>query len=243
MLSCLDVAHPVPRATTPRSSPISEYEALVVRSFAALKSSAGQAVAQERAIPIEGGMGTLVPVGYEHVGDDRLIATLARWREANMHVYPTQFPVTHSGTAEWLTERVLAVSDRVLFLVVEPGGRPLGHGGFAEGARGDRSLKLDNVMRGEAIGPPGIMTGAVGALLRWADATLASEVITAPAFADNHRIIRLLCGLGFRDEGDLIPLQKVVSGDRIDYVPHDSASGRPPDRYQNRLIYRTSTPD
>lgn len=191
------------------------------------------------AIALEAG-GRLLPVGRGHLADRDLIATLARWRTVNMQVYPTQFTVTIDGTEAWLRDRVLGVPDRVMFLVLAADGRRLGHCGFAEAFERGR-LKLDNLVRGEPGGPAGVMAAAVSALLRWAQVNLGADTIYAPAATDNERVIRFLLRLGFRDEGELIPLRKVVNGDRVEFVPRAPGDDRPPDRYQNRLVYRMPT--
>jgi perosamine synthetase len=223
---------------TAHSSASADYRAAVVRSFAWLKDTASATEASARAIPLAGDIGQLVPVGHGHPTDERLIATLARWRETYMHLYPTQFRVTLDGTAAWLKDRVLAVPDRVMLLVLEPGGRLLGHAGLAEALNDDRAVTLDNVVRGGPGGPPGIMSAAVRALLQWARVNLDPQVISVRPGADNERMIGFVKRLGFRDEGHLIPLRRVVTGEHIAYVPRDPSDDRPPDRYQNRLIYR-----
>ena len=164
-------------------------------------------------IPIAGG--SLVPVSRAHAADERLIAALARWRVANEFAYPTRFPVTLAGTGAWLRERVLAAPERMMFLVHDASGRPIDHAGFV--ADGDRTLKLDNVMRGER-GAPGIMTAAVTALLRWADRTLEPVAVRLPVFAHNGHAIRFYRRIGFHDAG-LVPLRRLELGERVEYVP------------------------
>lgn len=231
-----------PRPVRMTAEPSDDYQRRVVRCFAWLKDTATEAEAYTRAIQLEGDVGQLVPVGQAHATDQRLIATLARWRELNMRVYPTQFTVTLEGTAAWLRDRVLAVPDRIMFLVLDSDGRRLGHCGLAEGLTRER-LRLDNVVRGEPGGPPGIMFAAVTALLQWVQDKLGADTVYAPPATDNERVVRFLLRLGFRDEGNLIPLRKVVSGDRIEFVPRHPDDERPPDRYQNRLVYRTADAD
>lgn len=171
------------------------------------------------AIAIAGG--SLVPVCPAHADDERLVASLARWRESNALAYPTRFPVTLTGTATWLRERVIAAPDRIMFLVHDAAARPIGHAGFA--LADDTSLKLDNVMRGEP-GAPGIMTTAVTSLLGWADRTLKPAAVRLPVFAHNDRAIRFYRRIGFRDAG-VAPLRRLDRGDRVEYVPLVDGAG------------------
>jgi hypothetical protein len=66
------------------------------------------------------------------VSDDYLAAC----RAANAFAHPTRFAVTSVGTAAWLRGRVLAVPDRIMFLVHDPHGRAVGHAGFADASNG-----------------------------------------------------------------------------------------------------------
>lgn len=221
---------------TAEPSPSAAFGERVVRCFEWLQDTASAAEAADRGIALEGDVARLVPVGHSHVADQRLIATLAHWREVNMHVYPTQFTVTIDGTAAWLRDLVLAVSDRIMFLVLDDDGRLLGHCGLAEASTRDR-LRLENVVRGPG-GPPGVMFAAVRALLRWVQVNLGADTVYARPATDNERVVRFLLRLGFEDEGHLIPLRKLVTGDAIAFVPCAPDDDRPPDRYQNRLVYR-----
>src|SRR4051794_794743 len=107
------------------------YKSAVEKSFSFLKGTTELADLWTKAIPLAEEAGYLLPISELHTTDDRLIETLARWREDNAHVYPTQFPVTFDGTKRWLRERLLDVPDRILFLIVTPQGHPVGHVGFA----------------------------------------------------------------------------------------------------------------
>jgi perosamine synthetase len=163
------------------------------------------------------GLGSLTPVCSVHVDDAELIEALAAWRERNMAAYPTQFPVSVNGTSEWLRERVLAVPDRVMFLVTEPGGRLVGHAGFADALNEEHSVRVDNVMRGVDGGPPGMMSMALLSLLVWVRETVAPRIIWVKVFSDNERAIRFFRRLGFRDES-LIALRRQLRGQRLEYV-------------------------
>jgi perosamine synthetase len=180
-----------------------------------------------RSIPLAAGAGMLVPICELHAEDERLIATLARWREENAFAFPTQFQVTHSGTATWLRREVLDVPDRILFLVQDRFGHTAGHLGFASAFSGDRSLEVDNVVRGEKAVQPGLMGAALQGLVAWAEDCFRPARIHLRVFADNDHAIGFYRRAGFCD-GVRTPLRREVDGDAVRYVP---SRGGPADRW------------
>ena len=212
------------------------YAETVRRSFAALKSIEDERELGRAALPLAESAGSLVPVCRLHLRDPELIELLGAWRVRNMHVYPTQFPVSFEGTATWLQERLLEVPDRILFLICEPGGRPIGHGGIDEALADSATARLDNVMRGVDDAPPGLMRTAVTALIEWTWATIAPDTIWAKVFSDNEPVIRLLHGLGFEDQG-LSPLRRAQSGERITFEPAEDGAA---DRHHLRMVLTSS---
>jgi RimJ/RimL family protein N-acetyltransferase len=210
------------------------YAERVVQAFLSLKDTTAVRDLEARSLPLADGRGLLVPVCELHATDAHLIDTVARWRERNMAAYPTQFPVTTAGTAVWLQDRVLAVRDRVMFLVVEPGGTPVGHVGLSEALNDERAVRLDNIMRGEDRGPPGTMSASLTALIRWAQEMLAPRTIWLKVFSDNDRAIQFFRRAGFREHG-LQPLRALVHGDRLEYVPADGLT-LGADRYHLHMV-------
>jgi perosamine synthetase len=180
-----------------------------------------------RSVPLAGGAGMLVPVCELHAQDERLIRTLARWREESAFAFPTQFPVTHAGTATWLRRGLLDVPDRILFLVQDRFGHTVGHLGFASAFSADRSLEVDNVVRGEQGAQPGLMGAALEGLLAWGEDCFRPARIHLRVFADNAHAIGFYRRLGFRD-GDRTPLRRELDGETVRYVPADEA---PADRW------------
>jgi len=105
------------------------YKKAVIENFKFLKAAENLRDAFLRAIPISQ-KGFLLPVCCFHQADTELLQKLTDWRNANVDVYPTQFVATLESTRSWLKERLLAVEDRMLFLVVDNAGKVLGHIGF-----------------------------------------------------------------------------------------------------------------
>jgi perosamine synthetase len=208
------------------------FERAVRKELAFLKSTRTVADLHARAIVLPEGRGLLVPVCELHADDARLVATLSRWRADNAFAFPTQFPVTDDGTARWLRAGLLDVEDRVLFLVCDRHGHPVGHLGFANGLAGDRELEVDNVVRGETDAEPGLMTMAMESLLRWAHETLGPREVHLRVFDDNERAVRFYERLGFRADGT-IPLRREERDDgAVAYVP-----GEPAERFFLRMVH------
>ena len=103
------------------------YKQAVRKNFSFLKQTMQLDDLFAKSIPLAHGAGFLVPVCELHATDDGLIAKLAQWRAENAFAYPTQFPVTIAGTTSWLRSKLLDVEDRILFLVLDRYGNPIGH--------------------------------------------------------------------------------------------------------------------
>lgn len=183
------------------------YDRTVVREFGFLKSTDRVEDLHARALTFPGGL--LLPVCELHADDARLIADLARWRKAHQNAFPSQFRVTEEGTARWLRAALLDVPDRILFLVCDRHGHPVGHLGFAGARAGDRALEVDNVVRGER-GQPGLMSAALRRLIEWGTRDLGAAEIHLRVFEDNAHAVAFYRELGFLD-GDRIALHREVS--------------------------------
>ena len=97
-----------------------------------MKSAATLEELVARSIPLADGAGMLVPVCELHAGDERLIASCsAAGASESAFAFPTQFPVTHDGTATWLRAVCSTSPGRILFLVQDRFGHTVGHLGFA----------------------------------------------------------------------------------------------------------------
>ena len=189
-----------------------------------------------KSIPLADGEGFLVPVCELHATDDGLIAKLARWRAENAFAYPTQFPVTIAGTASWLRSRLLDIEDRVLFLILDRHGNPVGHLGFANAINNEGELEIDNIVRGVKDVQPGIMRSAMQALLNWAEETMGPRVIYLRVMNDNHHAIKFYHKLGFKD-GQLVPLRRHEEGERVEYLPLAEDDHNEPDQHFLRMVY------
>ncbi|MGV3618483.1 MAG: bifunctional GNAT family N-acetyltransferase/PLP-dependent aspartate aminotransferase family protein [Fimbriimonas sp.] len=211
------------------------YKSAVDRTFRFLKAAARADELWTRAIRLPEDAGYLLPVCELHAEDDELIALLGRWREESAHVYPTQFPVTFEGTKRWLRARVLDDPNRILFLITDLGGKPIGHVGFASALNDEGLLELDNLLRGSFRGHRELVPIAVKALLDWAQDTIAPAGFYLRVLASLKHVIKLDQRLGFVEEGR-IPLRKEVDGECVAYVEDYEVAE--PDEWFMRMRYQ-----
>jgi len=212
------------------------YRDAVRRNFAVLKQTCAldELMAKSVALPRTGGW--LVPVCKLHADQPKIIARLSEWRRQNASAFPTQFEVTDAGTAAWLEHKLLAVEDRILFLVLDRHGEPIGHMGFANGFHPEGALEADNIVRGVKDGPPGIMSEGLSVLLDWAEEKLGPSELFLRVFSDNAHAIEFYKRLGFV-AGDLLPLRRHETGSTLAFTSVEDGDTSPPDKYFQRMTY------
>jgi perosamine synthetase len=174
-------------------------------------------------------VGRLVPVTWADTENAGAIELLCHWRELANPSFPAQFPVTVAGTGRWLVKQLLEVPDRLLFWVQLPTGKAIGHLGLYRFDFDDRSVEIDNVVRGinEA---PGMMQASLAALLDWTFAELPVEAACLRVLSDNERALRLYERCGFR-EIMRMPLTRVDEGDVVRWVEVASTYRKLVERY------------
>ncbi len=217
------------------------YRRAVRENFNFLKRTARVADAFAKAIPFTDPDGALLPVCDLHATDAALIEVLARWRAENASAYPTRFPVTREGTAAWLRDKLLAVEDRLLFLVLDRYGHPVGHLGFANALNDAGLMEVDNVIRGVKAGNPGIMRAAMRALLKWAHEVIGPTGFFLRVLEDNHHAIAFYRDLGFVD-AERQPLRQQTRGEVVSLVPRPADDTAPPDNCFLRMTYAPGDP-
>ena len=212
------------------------YDRAIRKEFAFLKSTDSIAHLHAHSIVVGEGDGLLVPVCELHADDDALIATLSSWRRDNYFAFPTQFPVSDEGTRRWLRSGVLGVADRLLFLVCDRHGRPVGHMGFANALAGDRQLEIDNVVRGDKQAQPGLMSAAMQALIGWAEDLFGPRELHLRVFEDNERAVAFYERLGFVRCGAIGLRCEERPGGVVTFVQADVE----PDRWFLRMCHAPS---
>jgi len=143
------------------------FKETIIKDFTFLKSSKNLDEAFNRGIPLPQSGGHLMPLASFHAEDPLLIEELASWRTRHADTYPSQFPVTLEGTKNWILNKVIGVSDRILFLILDRFGNRIGHVGFANCLNEDSAMEVDNVLRGRENCHSGIMSEAMRELIKW----------------------------------------------------------------------------
>jgi perosamine synthetase len=213
------------------------YKKSVNENFLFLKAATNVQELYLRAIPLKGEQGFLIPVAQVHLRDDPLLQRLTDWRNRFVHVYPSQFVATLESTRAWLKDRLLAVEDRMLFLVVDRQGALVGHMGFNSCFNDEARMELDNIVRGVDGVEKGIMANALLSLTEWARKTINVEGFFLRVFADNTKAIDFYRNLGFAVD-QTIPLTKVQEEGFVSYVTCDN--GEQPDASFLRMNLRTA---
>lgn len=211
------------------------YDRAIRKEFSFLKSTDSIAHLHAHSIVIADGDGLLVPLCELHADDAALIATLSEWRRENSRAFPTQFPVTVEGTRRWLRAGVLGVEDRLLFLVCDRHGRPVGHLGFANALAGDCQIEIDNVVRGDKEAQPALMSAAMQALVAWGEEMFGPREIHLRVFEDNEHAVTFYERLGFVRVGAIALRCEERPGGVVAFVP--IADGREADRWFLRMTY------
>ncbi len=175
------------------------YKKAFTSNFLFLKGANNIQEAFLRAIPIPG-YGFLVPVSKAHEADNELHEKLTDWRNENVNVYPTQFVATVESTKAWLKDRLLAVDDRMLFLIVDNQGKVAGHMGFNGCNNDDFLFEIDNVVRGEQAAVKGFFSAGMFALMEWARKTLNVEGFFLRVMDDNPHAIEFYKRNGFIED-------------------------------------------
>lgn len=209
---------------------VQTYHDAITNEFSFLKESSTLEEALGKAIYVAGGEGALLPVCRLHLQDECLIQQLSDWREKYAFAYPSRFPVSFEGTRLWLEEKVLNVSDRILFLVLNNIGRIVGHMGFANCFNDELAMEIDNVVRGISGTAPGIMSVCLWRLIEWANTTLWPAKIFLRVLDDNEHAQQFYQNIGFI-EVDREPLRKRVIGDVVRLNPIEAGDNAEPDAH------------
>lgn len=173
---------------------------------------------------------SLKPVTWNDAERPEAVRTLAEWRKKANSFFPAQFPVTKEGTHRWLMHSTLEVPDRLLLWAVSAEGRRTGHLGLFRFDFAERTVELDNVVRGVEGAAPGLMQAAVDSLLTWTFETLAVEAVYLRVLSDNDRALRLYQRCGFQ-ETMRMPLVREQEGEVVRWVEAKPDHRQPVTRY------------
>jgi|APSaa5957512535_1039671.scaffolds.fasta_scaffold09023_4 RimJ/RimL family protein N-acetyltransferase len=183
----------------------------------------------EKSIRLDDNAGYLVCVSELHYNDNFTISLLSKWREAAT-TFHNRFEVTHEGTRQWLRDLVLDMPDKILFLIFDTYGQPIGHLGFANVFNSNGIFELDNVVRGNNERATGIMTKATITLLQWARDNISPNGFFLRTLDDNKHALKFYSKLGFTKTNKQ-PLRKICHEVGFSYVPIEVGDDESPDKY------------
>jgi RimJ/RimL family protein N-acetyltransferase len=169
---------------------------------------------------------TMRPLLASDLTDDRLVMTLARWREENKDRFLTILSFDPEGTRRWIERFPVGDPKRILFLVEGPDGEPLGHYGLL--LVGDGEAEIDNTLRGSSRGPRGLFRQVAERVIRWAIDELGARRLIVRVMSNNPTAIRHQERNGFIQE-TVLPLREIRKGDitRREVVGSHSESNLP----------------
>ncbi|MGE3713470.1 MAG: GNAT family N-acetyltransferase, partial [Alphaproteobacteria bacterium] len=150
----------------------------------------------------------LVSITKDSVCNDAHVQLLMNWRDANQDAFPAKFKVTFEGTRNWTQKQLIDLDDRILFFIQNKKDRSLvGHVGLFRFDFSKKHCEMDNIIRGDAKAPKGIMTASCAALMQWTRNTLNIKDIYLRVMSNNPRAIKLYEQLNFK-ETLRVPLYK-----------------------------------
>jgi perosamine synthetase len=199
------------------------FKKTIKKEFLFAKSAVNLGELWQRNIDLPGG-GCLIPLSHLHLEDEQLVANLGAWRAAASYAYPTRFQVTNEGTKKWMKLGVLDKEDRLLFLIHDEFGRPVGHAGFANGLNEQGLLELDNILRGENFARKGIISEAIIALQNWGKNVLFADGFYLRVLASNTHAVSFYDKLGYV-EVERDPLKMIVEEGIEKLVPTNASEG------------------
>ena len=206
------------------------YQAVVIKEFAGQKQIDKFDELVARSIRLDDHKGYLICVSELHADDVDMITTLAKWR-SEATTFHDGFKVTFEGTKSWLRKLLLDIPDRILFIVLDRHGKPIGHLGFANSLNDQGLMEVDNVIRGVQGAEPGLMSLSIQALLRWAIQNISPHGFHLKTLEDNTHAIGFYTKLGFNISGKL-PLRRVEKDGVIKFEPQaEDDKGLPDKQY------------
>jgi len=140
-------------------------------------------------------LGLLLCVDEGMSADRNIIYALTTWRQRYMKFFLTQFKANVNRTKAWLENIVIPSPDRLLFIIQTSSGKSIGNFGVCNMAKD--SGELDNLIRGERGGPPGLIYYSEVALLSWMFGDLGYEWSNLHVFSNNAKTVKLHSTVGF----------------------------------------------
>jgi RimJ/RimL family protein N-acetyltransferase len=166
-------------------------------------------------------IGKLICIDQALAQQDSVLNDLTAWRQKYMAYFLTQFKATLSRTQNWLNNIVIPSPDRILFLIQTAENEIIGNFGVCNIK--EKSLELDNLIRGKAGGDRQLIYYAEIAMLSWAFGAMGCESVCLHVFSNNDKTIALHTKVGFKPH-QTTPLYGSQDGEFLRYSS-DTQSG------------------
>lgn len=147
------------------------------------------------------------------------VARLTEWRNRYVRAFLTEFEASTARTARWLSQYVQSDDGRILFMIDDASGRPIGYMGIAY-IDWDTSYVEADAIVSNGNTPRGLMSAALCTMLRWAQGQLGLRNVAVRVLSDNPAL-HFYSKLGFV-EVKRVPLRRDVQPGMISWVEDPS---------------------
>lgn len=176
-------------------------------------------------------VGFLIPVTFLYKKTNpEYVHLFGKWRRENPEGFATIFEISDTRTEYWLDNILLNREDRILFVISNLKGEPLGHLGYSSFNFEERNCEIDNVVRGVKGVQKGIMSCAINTLIRWGKSRLNLENIFLRVLSDNPHAIRFYEKNGFFKQFE-IPLYKTTQNNEVRWIETRNFKDQIADRF------------
>lgn len=161
-------------------------------------------------------LGSFSPVTIKTISDETIIKKLTDWREIHKKCFFTQFDSTTARTKKWLQEIIVPDDSKILFIIHDADGIPIGNYGLRNIT--ESSAELDNLLIGDSKKHGPLILAAMKSFINWAFSEFHFQYLTAAIFSQNDPVIFLHKKMGFLIT-NRIPVRKIERPDMIQYLP------------------------
>ena len=161
-------------------------------------------------------MGWFSPLTIYSITDESLIQNLTNWRSLHKQCFFTQFDPTPSRTKEWLQTIVIPDDSKILFIIYDVDGIPIGNYGLRNICKSN--AELDNLLIGDSKSSGPFVLVAMKQFINWAFLQFGFNHLKAAIFSHNAPTIFIHKKLGFTTIEEF-PMKQRKADDLIQYVP------------------------
>jgi perosamine synthetase len=215
------------------------YTNAILENFNFLKSSVTIQDVYLKAIPVEK-IGFLLPLSTCHLNDPNVTAVIGGWLNPNTEINSKRANLIEERIKNWLRDQVLAVPDRILFLIINKYGTYIGLLGLNECINDEQVIKIDNVVRGGLEVDAGIFSIALKSVIEWFRTTINVESFQVNVADENDQAIKFFKQNGFIEE-DRIPFFRSNQSNDI-FLFSEAAGSKKEAKEVIRMSFRIDKP-